>query len=182
MADDAYQVTETPSGNKKSEILTHPDFPLGPFLLEIFLWNFALLVLVIVIQQFLGPDWFCLTLYFFIATFGSLNYLIWNYWAKDSLELSESVLKLKRDMPLFSSRFSNYQKSEVKNLRLMQPDEKPGLFEGVFGLRLFLIQSRGVIAFETPQGMIVRFGWGLSNSEAEEIVAIIKNWLQESPV
>lgn len=118
----------------------------------------------------------------FAATFGSLSYLIWNYWAKDSLELSKSVLKLKRDMPLFSSRFSNYQKSEVKNLHLMQPDEKPGLFEGVFGLRLFMIQYRGVIAFETPQGMIVRFGWGLSNSEAEEIVAIIKNWLEESAV
>lgn len=178
MADDAYLVTETPSGNKKIEVLTHPDFPLGTFLLEIFLWNIALLVLVLLVRS----NWVCWTAYFFAATFGSLSYLIWNYWAKDSLELSKSVLKLKRDMPLFSSRFSNYQKSEVKNLHLMQPDEKPGLFEGVFGLRLFMIQYRGVIAFETPQGMIVRFGWGLSNSEAEEIVAIITNWLAESAV
>lgn len=178
---DAFLVTETASGTK-IEILTHPDFPLGSFLLEIFLWNVALLVLIIVFQQVSGPNWVCLTFYFFAATFGSLNFLIWNYWAKDSLELSKSVFKLKRHMPLFNSRSSNYQKSEVKNLHLIQPNEKPGLFEGVFGLRLFLIQSRGVIVFETPQGMIVRFGWGLSDSEAEEIVAIIRNWLAESAV
>jgi len=175
---DAFLVAETASGTK-IEILTHPDFPLGSFLLDIFLWNVALWVLITVFQQVSGPNWVCLAFYFFAATFGSLNFLIWNYWAKDSLELSKSVFKLKRHMPLFNSRSSNYQKSEVKNLHLIQPDEKPGLFEGVFGLRLFLIQFRGEIAFETPQGMIVRFGWGLSNSEAEEIVAIIQNWLQE---
>lgn len=178
MADDAYLVTETPAGNKKIEVLTHPDFPLGSFLLEIFLWNFALLMLVLLV----GSDWFCWTLYFFAATSGSLGLLVWNYWSKVAIELTSKTLRLQRFT--FSSRsgIQSYQKNEVANLHVIQPDEKRALFEGVPGLRLFSLVSQGMIGFETPQGMIVRFGWGLSNSEAEEIVAIITNWLAESAV
>ena len=172
---DAYLVTETASGTK-IEILAHPDFPLGGFLLEIFLWNFALLVLVILVNS----GWFCWTLYFFAATFGSLGLLVWNYWSKVTLELTSKSLRIQRFV--FSSRpgIQSYQKNEVANLHVIQPDEKHALFEGVPGLRLFSLGSQGMLGFETPQGMMVRFGWGLNHSEAEEIVAIINSWLQKS--
>lgn len=179
MADDAYLVTETSSGNKKIEILAHPDIPLGTFLLEVFLWDFALLMLVFVIQQFLGPDWFCLTLYFFVAIFGSLYFLIWNYWSRDTVELTQNTLELRSYDTSNLSGKRNYRKDEVKSCRVIQPDEKLAAFEGIFGLRLFTLKRQGIIGFETPQGMMVRFGWGLSSAEAEEIVGIIQEWVQE---
>lgn len=176
---DAFRVTETASSTK-IEILTHPDFPLGTFLLEVFLWNFALLMLVFVIQHFLGSDWFCWTLYFFTAIFGSLYFLIWNYWSRDVLELTKNTLKLRRYLTSDVPGERNYRKNEVKDCRVIQPDEKLAAFENIFGLRLFTLKRQGIIGFETPQGMMVRFGWGLSNSEAEEIVSIIQQWLNES--
>ncbi|MCA9954651.1 MAG: hypothetical protein KC434_08025 [Anaerolineales bacterium] len=177
---DAYLVTETASGTK-IEILAHPDFPLGTFLLEVFLWNLALLVLVIVLQQVSGPDWFCLTAYFVIVTFGSLNFLVWNYWSRHTLELKRNTLKLTTYMTSNLSGGRNYRKDEVKNCRIIEKDERLAAFEGILGLRLFTLQRQGIIGFETIQGMMVRFGWGLNHSQAEEIVAIINSWLQESP-
>ncbi|MAU01006.1 MAG: hypothetical protein CL608_28000 [Anaerolineaceae bacterium] len=173
-SNDAFLITRTASGTK-IEILTHPDFPLGSFLLEIFLWNFALFVLVLLV----GSDWFCWTLYFFGATFGSLGLLVWNYWSKVTLELTLNSLRIQRFLVSSRPEIQSYHKNEVANLYVIQPDERRALFEGVLGLRLFSLRSQGMIGFETPQGMIVRFGWGLSYSEAEEVVSIIKNWLQE---
>lgn len=164
---------------KKIEVLTHPDFPLGTFLLEVFLWNFALLALVIGFIAVLGPDWFCLTLYFFTATFGSLNFLIWNYWSKVTIELTENSFRIQPFIFSFRPRIQSYQKYEVENIRVIQPHEKLALFEGIFGLRLISLRSQGRIGFETPQGMMVRFGWGINEAEAEEIVAIIQKWVEK---
>jgi hypothetical protein len=89
-------------------------------------------MLFFVVQQSLGPDWFCLTLYFFTATFGSLNYLIWNYWSKVTLELTNNCLKIQPVVFSIQPRIQSYQKHEVKNLRIIQAHERVAAFESVW--------------------------------------------------
>ena len=47
-------------------------------------------------------------------------------------------------------------------------------------MRLISLRSQGIIGFETPQGMMVRFGWGINEAEAEEVVAIIQQWIDKA--
>jgi hypothetical protein len=94
------------------------------------------------------------------------------------LELTKNSLKIQPFVFSFHPRIQSYQKHEVKNIRVIQAYERVAAFEGVFGLRLITLRSQGIIGFDTPQGMIVRFGWGLNNTEAEEIVSIIKDWVE----
>ena len=44
------------------------------------------------------------------------------------------------------------------------------MFESAFGLRLISMRNQGIIRFETSQGMLARFGWGMDEAEAEEPV------------
>ncbi|MAU00952.1 MAG: hypothetical protein CL608_27720 [Anaerolineaceae bacterium] len=172
MANDAYLVTETPSGNKKIEILTHPDFPIGALLLEILVLNLALTLLTIVFRGFFAFN--------LLGILAFPVYLVWNQRAKDSLELTEKYLRLKRYRPPFLSAQPSYQKNEIKNLRVIQPTENLAAFENIYILRLLFIQYRGIIGFETPQGMMVRFGWGINEAEAEQVIAIIQQWVDKA--
>jgi hypothetical protein len=177
---DAFLVTKTASGIK-IEFLKYPDFPLGAFLLEILVLNLALILSVVLIRWLLGPAMYCFALVFILAGLLSPFYLIWNYWAKDRLELTNDLLKINRQVsPFVHSRWQSYRRNEVKNLHVIAASEKIAAFEGIFGLRLIFIQNRGVIGFETPQGMLVRFGWGINEAEAEEVVAIIQQWIDKA--
>ncbi|MCA9919307.1 MAG: hypothetical protein KC445_15215 [Anaerolineales bacterium] len=177
----AFFVTITAS-DTKIEILAHPDLPLGAFLFEVLLFSLTIILFAIFSSRILGAPMYCCSAFLLLSGVLSVPiFLIWNYWARDSVELTENSFELRRFFPMNRSR-QQYQKDEVKNCHVIQPEEKLSAFEGVWGLRLITLRRQGMIGFETPQGMMVRFGWGLSNSEAEEIVAIITNWLAESAV
>ncbi len=168
---DVFLVTETASATK-IEILTHPDFPMGALLLEILVLNLVLTLLTVVFQGFLA--------FSLLGILAFPVYLIWNKRAKDSLELTEKYLRLKRYRPPFLSAQPSYQINEIKNLHVIQPAENLAAFENIYVLRLMFIHYRGIIGFETPQGMMVRFGWGINEAEAEEVVAIIQKWIEKA--
>lgn len=178
MADNPYLVTESPSGGKKIEILTHPDLPLGSFLFEVLVFSLTIILFAIVSSRILGaPMYWCSAFLIFSGVISAPLFLIWNYWSRNTIELTQNTFELRSYETSNLSGKRNYRKDEVKNCRVIQPDEKLAAFEKIFGLRLFTLKRQGMIGFETPNGMMVRFGWGLSNSEAEEIVSIIQEWL-----
>jgi hypothetical protein len=178
----AYQITETDS-SIKIEFLGYPDIPLASFLVEHFVLLLTLVAIAISIRALFGSGMTCCS---GLLVFGGIlvfpSNFIWNYWISHSVEMSNGKMRIHRYLSSSSSRMQSYLANDVNNLRVYGQNEKNTLtlFEGVYGLRLLLIQHRGIIGFETASGMIVRFGWGVDEAEAEEIVAIIQQWIDKA--
>lgn len=106
---------------------------------------------------------------------GSASLILWNYLTVDRIKVDSQWLELQRGLVFFRPRNTRrFRVEEVKKLRPVQPSERVTTLQGIFGLRLIFLHFGGPLAVETSHNMTFYIGWGASQPEVEQVIALIQ--------
>lgn len=154
----------------------NPGIPLDRLLLELGALLVMAVIVIALLNILLGTigGYISVLLGFYVIV-GFPYLLIWNHKAKDILEVDSQKVRLLRQYRPRPRNEWRYNLNEIEAFYVWDKDKEPPLIGKIYGLRLMLITGGGAMAFDTKNHVTVRFGWGIDETTAAEIIEKIND-------